>query len=85
MPEIARVPGAGIIEVQASDTREIEVILDPARLAAAELTVRDVSDALKAQNVIVPVGRFQESGLQHLTLASGPGRTSIKSPRRRSR
>jgi CzcA family heavy metal efflux pump len=70
-PEIARVPGAGIIEILASDTREIEVILDPAKLAAAELTVRDVSDALKAQNVILPVGRFQESGLQHLSLASG--------------
>ncbi len=70
-PEIARVPGAGIIEVQASDTREIEVILDPAKLTAAELTVVDVSDALKAQNTILPVGRFQESGLQHLALASG--------------
>ena len=70
-PELARVPGAGIIEVQASDTREIEVILDPAKLTAAELTVVDVSDALKAQNTILPVGRFQESGLQHLTLASG--------------
>jgi CzcA family heavy metal efflux pump len=70
-PAIARVPGAGIIEVQASDTREIEVILDPAKLLAAELTVVDVSDALKAQNTIVPVGRFQEAGLQHLTLASG--------------
>jgi CzcA family heavy metal efflux pump len=70
-PEIARVPGAGIIEVQASDTREIEVILDPAKLAAAELTVVDVSDALKAQNTILPVGRLEESGLQHLTLASG--------------
>jgi CzcA family heavy metal efflux pump len=70
-PEIARIPGAGIIEVQASDTREIEVVLDPAKLAAAELTVRDVSEALKAQNVLLPVGRFQESGLQHLSLASG--------------
>ena len=70
-PEIARVPGAGIIEVQASDTREIEVILDPAKLNAAELTVVDVADALKAQNTILPVGRFQESGLQHLALASG--------------
>lgn len=70
-PEIARVPGAGLIEVQASDTREIEVILDPAKLTAAELTVVDVSDALKTQNTILPVGRFQESGLQHLTLASG--------------
>ena len=70
-PEIARVPGAGTIEVQASDTREIEVILDPARLMAAQLTVVDVSDALLAQNTILPVGRFAESGLQHLTLASG--------------
>jgi multidrug efflux pump subunit AcrB len=74
-PAIARVPGAGIIEVQASDTREIEVILDPAKLAAADLTVVDVSDALKAQNTIMPVGRFQESGLQHLTLASGLWKT----------
>lgn len=74
-PEIARVPGAGIIEVQASDTREIEVILDPAKLAAANLTVVDVSDALKAQNTVMPVGRFQESGLQHLTLASGLWKT----------
>lgn len=70
-PEIARIPGAGLIEVLASDTREIEVILDPARLTEAELTVVDVSDALKTQNTVVPVGRFQESGLQHLTLASG--------------
>ena len=56
---------------QASDTREIEVVLDPAKLAAAGLTVVDVADALKAQNTLLPVGRFQESGLQHLTLASG--------------
>src|SRR5262245_32170569 len=74
-PEIARVPGAGIIEVQASDTREIEVILDPARLVAAGLTVVDGSDALKAQNTILPVGRFQEAGLQHLALASGLWKT----------
>jgi CzcA family heavy metal efflux pump len=70
-PELARIPGAGIIEVQASDTREIEVIVDPAKLTAANLTVTDVADALKAQNTVQPVGRFQESGLQHLTLASG--------------
>jgi CzcA family heavy metal efflux pump len=70
-PEIARVPGAGIIEVQASDTREIEVVLDPARLVAAELTVVDVSDALKAQNTVAPVGRFAESGRQNLVLAGG--------------
>ena len=70
-PAIARVPGAGLIDVQASDTREIEVVLDPAKLAAAGLTVSEVADTLKAQNTLAPVGRFAESGQQHLTLASG--------------
>src|SRR4051812_29382263 len=70
-PEIARVPGAGAIEVLASDSREIEVILDPGSLNAAGLGVVDVAEALKAQNTVEPVGRFDESGQQHLTLASG--------------
>ena len=70
-PELARVPGAGQIEVLASDTREIEVILDPARLTAANLTVTDVADALTSQNLVRPVGRFEEAGQQHLALASG--------------
>jgi len=70
-PELARVPGAGKIEVLSSDTRELEVILDPLKLTNASLTVKDVADALKAQNQLAPVGRFSESGLQHLALASG--------------
>ena len=70
-PELARVPGAGKIEVLASDTREIEVILDPAKIAAAGLAVTDVAEALRAQNQILPVARFRESGQQHLALASG--------------
>jgi CzcA family heavy metal efflux pump len=70
-PEFARVQGVGTIDVKASDTAEVEVILDPTRLAAAQLTVVDVADALKAQNTVMPVGRFQEGGLQNLSLASG--------------
>ena len=70
-PELARVPGAGTIEILASDTREVEVILDPSKMNAAGLTVVDVSDALNAQNTLLPVGRFQQSGQQHLALASG--------------
>ncbi len=70
-PELARVPGVGRTEVLASDTREIEVALDPGKLVAAGLSVTDVADALKAQNTLEPVGRFRESGQQHLALASG--------------
>jgi CzcA family heavy metal efflux pump len=70
-PALARVAGTGAIEVQASDSREIEVVLDPVRLNGAGLTVTDVSDKLKSQNLLAPVGRFAESGQQHLSLASG--------------
>jgi CzcA family heavy metal efflux pump len=74
-PALARVPGTGHIEVLASDTREIEVVLDPMKLALAGLTVTDVSEVLKVQNQVRPVGRFSESGQQHLSLASGLWRT----------
>jgi len=70
-PELARVPGAGRIEVLASDTREIEVILDPVRLAATGVSVEEVAAALKAQNQLLPAGRFPQAGQQLLSLASG--------------
>ncbi len=70
-PALARVAGVGRVEILSSDTREIEVILDPAKLVGAGLTVNDVSDALKDANVLAPAGRFTERGTQHLVLASG--------------
>lgn len=69
-PALSRVPGVGNVEVLASDTREIEVIADPAKLTAAGLTIGDVADALKAANQLLPVGRYPAAGLQHLVLAS---------------
>jgi len=69
-PALSRVPGVGTVEVLSSDTREIEVIADPAKLTAAGLTIGDVADALKAANQLVPVGRYPAGGLQHLVLAS---------------
>jgi multidrug efflux pump subunit AcrB len=37
-PLLSRVPGVGRVDVQGSDVREIEVIADPAQLAAAQLS-----------------------------------------------
>jgi CzcA family heavy metal efflux pump len=70
-PALARVPGAGRIEALASDTREIEVVLDPGKLAASGLTVPDVAASLRSQNQLQPVGRFAEGGQQYLSLVSG--------------
>ncbi len=80
-PELARVPGAGHIEVLASDTREVEVVLDPARLTAANLTVTDVADALRAQNLAAaggPLRRRRASSISRWR--RGCGRAPTRSP-----
>jgi CzcA family heavy metal efflux pump len=70
-PRLSRVPGAGRVEVTASDTREIDVIVDPARLVATGLTVHDVAERLRSANQLAPVGRQSVGGVQQLALASG--------------
>jgi CzcA family heavy metal efflux pump len=70
-PAMARVPGVGRVEVAATDTREIQVAVDPGRLLAAGLTVDDVVTALRSSNRLAPVGRYAAGGLEHLVLASG--------------
>ncbi|HEY6321684.1 MAG TPA: efflux RND transporter permease subunit [Thermoanaerobaculia bacterium] len=69
-PAFSRVPGVGRVEVQASDSREIEVVADPTRLLAAGLTLKDLSAALAAANQLAPVGRYDSGGRQYLVLAS---------------
>jgi len=70
-PALARAPGVGRLEVSASDTREVEVVVDPARLAASGLSVGDVATALGSTNVLAPVGRYAASDRQYLALATG--------------
>jgi multidrug efflux pump subunit AcrB len=69
-PALSRVPGVGQVGVLASDTREIEVVLDPSRMLAARLTVDDVAAALKGANLVQPVGHYPQNGVQHLVIAS---------------
>ena len=59
------------MDVSASDTREVEVIVDPAKLVSAGLTVKDVTAALNGNNVLQPVGHYPSTGTQHLVIASG--------------
>src|SRR5262245_21199596 len=74
-PALSRVPGVGNVEVLSSDQPEIEVIADPARLAATGLTIGNVADALQAANTLNPVGRYSQGGKLHLVLASGMWKT----------
>ena len=70
-PGLARVPGVGHVEVLSSDTREIEVVVDPAALLASGLSAHDVAEAIRSANRLTPVGRYTAGGIQHLVLASG--------------
>jgi len=70
-PALARVPGTGRVEVLSSDSREIEVVVDPAKALAAGLTVDDVSAALADANKLAPVGRFVKDDAQYLAVVSG--------------
>ncbi len=69
-PLFSRVPGVGRVEVQASDTREIDVIVDPQKMLAHRLSLVDVADRLRATNLVTSVGRLQKDYLQYLVLSS---------------
>lgn len=74
-PLISRVPGVGRVDVQGSDIREIEVIADPARLAAQRLTYDDLANAIKEATGVTAVGRLPQDYKQYLIVAAQEART----------
>ena len=65
-PLISRVPGVGRVDVQGSDVRELEVIADPARLAAQGMTYTDLADAIRRAITVQAVGRVAQDYRQYL-------------------
>jgi multidrug efflux pump subunit AcrB len=73
--ELARIPGVGDVMPFGERERGLVVWLDPAKLAAFDLTVRDVTQALEQQNAQVAAG----------PVAAGPGganRLAVNAPGR---
>src|SRR5947208_279357 len=69
-PLFSRVPGVARVEVDASDTREISVILDPQKALAHRLSLPDIADRLRATNNIASVGRLDSNYQQYLVLTN---------------
>src|SRR5438874_10942997 len=65
-PLISRVPGVGRVDVQGSDVREMEVIADPALLAAHRLSYSDLADAIRRAVMVQAVGRVAQDYRQYL-------------------
>lgn len=61
------VAGVGQVRFIGERVRQIQVLLDPQRMAAYNVTVDQIAAALRAQNVEIPGGRIDE-GRRELTL-----------------
>src|SRR5919206_1192613 len=55
-PQLSSVPGVGQVNISGGLQREIQVQVDPAKLAAYNITAQQVSSALTSANVAVPSG-----------------------------
>jgi multidrug efflux pump len=58
-PRLQTVPGVADVQINGDRKYAMRVWLDPDRLAAYRLTVQDVEDALRRQNLEVPAGRIE--------------------------
>ena len=68
-PELSRVPGVGRVDVQGSAVREVEVVADPARLAALGMSYADVAQEIDHSLAVDAVGRVTQSYSQYLVVA----------------
>src|SRR6185295_15099080 len=64
---IESINGVGDVQIIGGRTREIEIWVDPDKLRAFNVTVAQVADAVRAQNLELPGGRVDE-GARELTV-----------------
>lgn len=74
-PAFSRVPGVGVVEVNATDTREISVIIDPQKATAQRVSLPEIADRLRATNNVVSVGRLDQNYQQFLVLTNSQFRS----------
>ena len=60
-PRLQTVPGVADVQINGDRKYAMRVWLDPDKLAAYRLTVQDVEDALRRQNLEVPAGRIESA------------------------
>ena len=65
--QIESINGVGEVRIIGGRTREIQIWVDPDKLRAFNVTVAQVADAVRAQNMEVPGGRIDE-GSRELTV-----------------
>ncbi|MEZ4223477.1 MAG: efflux RND transporter permease subunit [Polyangiaceae bacterium] len=64
---VQRIPGVGSVDLVGGRERQIKVLVDPAKLSGLGLTVDDVANAIRAQNLDVPGGSV-DRGARELSI-----------------
>ena len=70
-PEFERVPGVASSNFFGGRPREVQAIVDPSALAARQVTLREVADALAAENRNVSGGDFDEGKRRYIVRTVG--------------
>jgi CzcA family heavy metal efflux pump len=70
-PRLARLPGVAEVTVQGGNVREFHIEIDPQKLAARNVTIQQVTDAVKNSNVLASPGLIEENHHLELALVSG--------------
>jgi hydrophobe/amphiphile efflux-1 (HAE1) family protein len=70
-PQLARLPGVAAVGVAGGKAREVHVTIDPERLAAHNVSVQQVVEAVHNSNIISSPGLIEENHQLELVLISG--------------
>lgn len=68
-PLLSAIPGLARVGVQGGGTAEVQVLADPHRLADHNLSMADLSAAIRNGNVLSAVGQVQDRGRLSLVIA----------------
>ena len=75
VPLLTGIAGVRRVGVLGGETPEVEVAIDPQKLAAYRLTLADVTQAVAAANTIKAVGRLEDNDLFYLTVSNNAFRS----------
>lgn len=67
-PRFLRIPGIARVDIVGGRTPEYHVVVDPLKLAAANLALTDITTALEKNNLVAPAGFHMENYTIYLAL-----------------
>jgi CzcA family heavy metal efflux pump len=70
VPLLSTIPGVARVDVQGGEDQEIQVFVDPRRLATYGLALDDVAKALAAANMLSAVGRLEDHDKLYLVISN---------------